>query len=68
MYPVSSIKEINRNKIAICGTKITIPPIPGIIASVKISAIGPAGKLVVANYWIDPNNSSMKSINGPDQV
>ena len=33
MYPVSSNKEINKNNIAICGIKIIIPPIPGIIPS-----------------------------------
>ena len=33
MYPVSSSREINKNNIAICGIKIIIPPIPGIIPS-----------------------------------
>ena len=46
MYPVSSNSEINRNKMAICGIKIIIPPIPGIIPSEIKLVKTPAGRFL----------------------
>ena len=45
IYPVSSKIEINRNRKAICGINITIPPNPGIIPSVNRLVKTPCGNL-----------------------
>ena len=62
IYPDSSRIEINRNKIAICGIKITTPPTPGITPSVSKSVNIPAGNCALVNSAISANKPSIKSI------
>ena len=56
-----------KNKIAICGIKITTPPIPGIIPSVNKSVKTPAGKLLFAKSDNCAKVPSIKSI-GTDAI
>ena len=49
MYPVSSRMEINKNKNAICGIKITIPPNPGMIPSEIKLEKSPGGKFIFSH-------------------
>ena len=67
IYPVSSKMDMNRNKNAICGIKITIPPIPGIIPSLKRSVNNPAGRVSLISELILLKLSSMKSMGKLDQ-
>ena len=53
---------MNKKRKAICGIKITIPPIPGIIPSDTKSVNFPSGKFVLANELKLANVSSIKSI------
>jgi len=62
MYPLSSRTEINRNKKAICGIKIKIPPTPGMIPSLIKLVSSPAGKWVLAYEAKFAKELSIKSI------
>ena len=59
--------DINRNKNAICGIKITIPPIPGMTPSLKRSVNNPAGRASLIRELILLKLSSMKSMGILDQ-
>ncbi len=59
---------MNKNKMAICGTKTAIPSIPGMMAPATISLIGPSGNKLIAFSSIQPNKSSTIVIKGADQV
>ena len=54
--------EINKNKKAICGIKITIPPSPGMIPSVIKFEKTPGGKLIFNHSLNNVNELSIKSI------
>ena len=58
---------INRNKKAICGINITIPPKPGIIPSANKLVKSPAGILVFTHSLKLAKAVSIKSIGTPDQ-
>ena len=62
MYPVSSNMDINTNKIAICGIKITTPPKPGMIPSAMSLGTNQEGRLDFAHSLIDTKALSMTSI------
>ena len=57
IYPVSSNKEMNKNRKAICGMKINTPPIPAIKPSVNKPVRLVSGKI--------PCNQSFKAATPP---
>ena len=68
MYPLSSSIEMNKNKKAICGIKIKIPPIPGIIpCEIKLVNI-PAGKTSADQALKLAKELSIKSIGTSDHT
>ena len=62
IYPDSSRIEMKANRIAICGTKIKMPPIPGINPSVTNRVRGPSGNADESDELICANKLSIKSI------
>ncbi|MNL18409.1 hypothetical protein D3C87_1395520 [compost metagenome] len=62
MYPLSSKTEINKNKKAICGINIKIPPIPGIIPCEIKLVKTPGGNSSPAKELKEANVLSIKSI------
>ena len=62
IYPLSSKTEINRNKKAICGIKIIIPPMPGMIPSESKSVNFPCGRLSLVKALNFEKVVSIKSI------
>ena len=59
MYPVSSKREIKKNKIRMFGRKTRTPPTPAIIPSTIMSEIIPAGSMSLTN---SPNKAIPFSI------
>ena len=62
IYPVSSSMAINKNRKAICGIKMTIPPKPGKTPSARRLVKSPAGKFCLTHSPIWANVWSIKSI------
>ena len=63
IYPLSSKMEMNRNKKAICGIKITMPPIPDTIPSANKSVtFPPFGKVFLIHSASPAKVVSIKSM------
>ena len=59
---------MNRNSIAICGTKTTTFPTPASTPSTIRSCSGPAGRSVATPAWSTSVADSMAPMKGSDQV
>ena len=62
IYPLSSSREMNKNKIAICGTKTKTLPNPGIIPSTNNEVKFPSGSLFSNHLPNSPKPESNQSI------
>ena len=62
MYPLSSSIEINRNRNAICGIKMTTPPTPATIPSANKSVSTPEGKVALIHSLVEAKKLSIASI------
>ena len=68
IYPLSSRMEINKNRKAICGMNIKIPPIPGMIPCESRFVKTPGGSVVAVQALSDAKVWSIKSIGIADQL